>query len=488
MPLAPFPGLKEAQGGLITSVEPGSIAAELGLRPDDWLLSINGHPMRDVIDYRFYFADALLTLVVERAGETFTVEVEKDEDDLLGVDFGVALFDDIRRCNNGCYFCFVGGLKKGMRRSLFIMDDDYRLSFLFGSFVTLTNLDETDWQRIEEQHLTPLYVSVHATDVELRRKLLVNPTAPDAVEQILRLRKMGIQVHCQLVVCPTVNDNDDLDKSIGDLAALYPTVQSIGVVPVGTSEMGRQRNLRRVAHKQPENPFEAVACTPEVAFNVLDRVHRWQKQFRKEFGESMVYASDEYYLISGTPVPPAARYDGYPQFENGIGMTRSMLDDWKNAKRRWERSRAAGKPAPAMPESMTWVCGLLVEPVLRQVAEEFAALTGVRTELIPVTNQFFGATISASGLLTAADIRAALEGRELGQVVAAPRLAVDDAGERFLDDVSPEELEKSLGREVWFARQPHELLTGRKPALTRGKGVLGPPIPRPLSPNSGGKG
>src|SRR5262249_30453579 len=150
-----------------------------GLRAGDLLLSINGHPLRDVIDYRFYCAEPRLTLTIERDGETFTVDVEKDEDDLLGVDFGVALFDDIRRCNNGCYFCFIGGLQKGMRRSLFIMDDDYRLSFLFGSFVTLTNIDESDWRRIEEQRLTPLYMSVHATDVELRRKLLVNPTAPD---------------------------------------------------------------------------------------------------------------------------------------------------------------------------------------------------------------------------------------------------------------------------------------------------------------------
>lgn len=472
MPLAPFPGLKQAHGGPISYVEPDSIAAEIGLQAGDWLLSINGHPLRDVIDYRFYCAAEEVVLEIERDGETFTVEVEKDEDDLLGVDFGMALFDDIRRCNNGCYFCFIGGLKKGMRRSLFIMDDDYRLSFLFGSFVTLTNLTEDDWARIEEQHLTPLYVSVHATDVELRRRLLVNPTAPDVVEQIKRLGNMGVRVHCQLVVCPTVNDEKDLERSITDLAALAPIVQSVGVVPVGTSEMGRQRNLRRVAHKQPGSVFESISCTPEIAHGVLKLVGKWQKQYRKTLGRTFVYASDEYYLISGTPVPPASFYDGYPQFENGIGITRSMLDDWRHGKARWQRARATGRPAPALPESMTWACGLLPAPAITQVAQEFTAITGVPVEVVPIVNNYFGDTITASGLLTVTDIREQLGSRQLGQIVCVPRVAVNDSGDLFLDNGTPEELEAALGREVWFPRNPHELLTGRKPQLKPEKGVI----------------
>ena len=420
-------------GGIIAAVRAGSVAEELGLRPGDELLSINGHPLRDIIDYRFYGAEEELELVIRRDGQRLVCLVERGYGEELGIEFVEPTFDGVRRCNNRCPFCFVDQLPRGMRRSLYIKDDDYRLSFLFGNFVTLTNLTEADWQRLAEQRLSPLYVSVHATDLALRRRLLGNPSAPDILQQIGRLGELGIQVHAQIVLIPGLNDGEPLARTVADLAALHPTVQSIAVIPVGLTKH-RPPGLR------PYTPDEARAIVAQVA--------AWQRQYRARYGVGLVYAADEWYLLAGEEMPRAEEYDGFPQLENGVGLTRVLLD---------ERLQASGGGLQV--GKVTLVCGTLIAPVLKaMVAEWGESVAFPKSVVIPVENRFFGPTVTVSGLLVGRDVIEALRGRDLGEVVFLPRAMFDAAGERTLDDMSPAEIEERLGTRVEVARTMGEVV------------------------------
>ena len=337
-----------------------------------------------------------------------------------------------------------------MRRSLFIKDDDYRLSFLFGNFATLTNLTDEDWARFEEQRLSPLYVSVHATDLELRRKLLANRGAGDILAELDRLAALHIQSHCQLVVCPGLNDGPHLDRSIAELGARHPWVQSIAVVPVGLTDMNQVRGAHKL--KAP-GPLADQICTPAYARAILAQVRRHQRGFQAAFGEPLVYASDEYYVMAGARIPAARHYGDYPQFENGVGMVRYLIEDWRRIKRRL--SHGAG--LQPMARSMTLVCGTLIAPVLAPLVAEFSEATGVEANLVPVTNRTYGASISCSGLLPARDILGALEGIPLGDLVVLPRYALDDGGACFLDDMTPEEIEQRLGHRTLYVKGLSEL-------------------------------
>jgi len=285
------------------------------MRPGDRLLAINGRVLRDIIDARFYASDSRLELSVERAGDVFRVDVERQYGQELGLEFAHPTFDvDIRRCASDCDFCFVKMNAPGMRRTLSIKDDDYRYSFLFGHFVTLTNLTRADWARLEEQGLGPLYVSVHATEPELRRKMLGSRRAPDILEQLRRLAELGIEVHTQIVLVPGQNDEAHLERTLADLLALFERpVQSVGIVPVGLTRF----------HDGSCRPY-----TPGESAGVLDQVEPWRSQARKQTGCTFVYPSDEWYLVAGRDVPPAKAYDGFPQLENGVGMVRQLLDEW----------------------------------------------------------------------------------------------------------------------------------------------------------------
>jgi putative radical SAM enzyme (TIGR03279 family) len=448
-------------GGVIIAVREGSIAEELGLQPGDELLSINGHLLRDVIDYRFYGAEEELELVIERDGERMVCAVERGYDQELGLEFAEPTFDGLRLCNNHCQFCFLKGLPQGMRRSLYVRDDDYRYSFLFGNFVTLTNLTETDWNRLAKQRLSPLYVSVHATDLALRRRILGNPAAPDVVEQLKRLGSLGIQVHAQIVLIPGLNDGPHLARTVADLAALYPTVQSIAVVPVGLTRYHR-------------GPFRTYR--PEEAGPILNQISAWQRKYRHQHGLNLVYASDEWYLLAGLDVPPAADYDGFPQLENGVGLTRVLLDErvqgargrgqeargrGQEARGRGQEARSKGQEARGRRQGeggkgqeaegkgkVTLVCGTLIAPVL---AGKVAELPGMEVEVIPVENRFFGPTVTVSGLLTGRDVIEALQGRDLGDVVFLPRAMFDASGELTLDDMSPAAIAEALGVRVEVA-------------------------------------
>jgi putative radical SAM enzyme (TIGR03279 family) len=410
------------KGGVIAEVRSGSIAAELGLRPGDALLSINGHVLRDVIDYRFYGAEEELELVVERGGEQSVYQVERGYDQELGIEFAEPTFDGLRRCNNRCEFCFLNGMPPGMRRSLYVKDDDYRYSFLFGNYITLTNLADDDWDRLAEQRLSPLYVSVHATDLALRRRILGNPAAPDVVEQLERLGRLGIQVHAQIVLIPNLNDSRRLARTVADLAALHPTVQSIAVVPLGLTKYHR-------------GPFRVYR--PEEAGPILIQISAWQQEHQRQRGLNLVYASDEWYLLAGQEVPPAEEYDGFPQLENGVGLARMLLD---------EDLRVSGFRFRV--GKVTLVCGTLIAPLLESRAAE---LSGVEIEVMPVENRFFWPTVTVSGLLTGRDVVEALRDRNLGDAVFLPRAMFDASGELTLDDVSPDAIWEALGGRVEVA-------------------------------------
>jgi putative radical SAM enzyme (TIGR03279 family) len=424
-------------GGSVAAVEPDSVAAVLGLKPGDELLAVNGVPVQDVIDVQFYSAEEHVELTVRREGREFAVGGDREYDQPLGLEFSHPTFDtDIRRCNNLCTFCFVLQMAPRMRRTLYIKDDDYRYSFLYGHFVTLTNLSERDYERIERQHLSPLYVSVHATEPDVRRRLLRNPSAPDILEQLRWLAGCGIEVHTQVVVTPGLNDGLHLERSVRDLAQFWPQVRSVSIVPVGITRH----------HKHGERPN-----TPAEMNAVLDRVRRWQAEFRRELGVRFVYPTDEWYLVAGRPIPPRAHYDGLRLEENGLGMVRDFWQDWHKIKRTIPNLGFRISTA-------TLATGELFAPTLQEAAGELARLTGVQLDSIPLRNERLGDTITVAGLLMGADAIAQLRARPLGEIVVLPRIMFDHPTGVALDDVSTSDIARALGRPVALAATMSDVL------------------------------
>ena len=424
------------EGGVISAVRPQSIGEEVGLEPGDLLVSINGQPLRDLIDYRYHSADESLVFEVERQGKRHRLEIERDYDEDLGLEFTQVVFDGMRLCGNRCPFCFVQQMPKGMRPSLYVRDDDYRYSFLLGNFVTLTNLSCEDWQRIEAQRLSPLYVSIHATDPDARRRLLGNPDAPDILGQLKRLRDMGIEIHGQIVIVPGVNDGAVLRRSIEDLVALWPALRTLALVPVGLT-----RYLRRGVR----------LLQPAEAADILEAAATYIRGFRRRLGRTWLYPSDELYLLAGEEVPEAAFYDDQAQRENGVGLVRLLLDDWR-------RARPGLESLPGF-HGITLACGTLIAPILQGMACELTAATGLDVQIQPVANQFFGATVTVSGLLTGSDVLAALAGQDLGQHLFLPRSMFGDEGNRTLDDLSPEAIAENLDVKLSLVSCMSEVLT-----------------------------
>jgi len=376
-------------------------------------------------------------LIIERGGQRHRLEVERGYGQELGLEFAKPLFDGLRECNNGCPFCFVRQLPKGLRPSLYVRDDDYRFSFLLGNFVTLTNLAEEDWRRIGEQRLSPLFVSIHATHLPTRRRMLGNPAAPDIMAQLRRLGEMGIGVHGQIVVWPGVNDGDVLRSSIEDLASLWPTVLTLAIVPVGLTRYhrGPVRSLR-----------------PDEAAGILDVAGSFRRSLRRRLGHTWLYPSDEIYLLAERPIPGAALYDDDAQRENGVGLVRTLLDDW---------DRVSRPPLirPTRSDRVTLVCGQLVAPFLVRMAAQLTQRSGTEFAVVPVANRFFGPRVTVSGLLTAQDVLAALASRDLGGCLFLPRAMFDAQGLLTLDGFTLEDMAEKLGVPTALASKMSEVLS-----------------------------
>ncbi|MGI8586093.1 MAG: DUF512 domain-containing protein [Chloroflexia bacterium] len=418
--------------GRIEDVQAGSPAALAGVMPGDRLTAINGRAIKDVVGYQFHQVGELLTLDLLRDGRPLSLPVGKDEDADLGLVFFDPTFDGIKRCNNRCPFCFVDQNAPDLRPSLDIKDDDYRYSFLYGGFITLTNLKEADWERIFAERLTPLHVSVHATDPQLRRRLLGNPRAPEILPQLRRLAENGIQAHTQLVLCPGINDGPALNQSIEDLSRLWPNVRSVSAVPVGLT------NQRRRMLDPALRPYRQDEASP-----VFEQIAGWQKRFRKEFGMNFVYPSDEFYLDAGIPVPSARMYDGFEQYENGVGMVRQTLDEAKRTARRLPS--ALDRPVRA-----AVVCGLMAADTLREAFEPFKHVAGLELEVVPVENKALGRRVNCSGLLFGRDVVPALadyarSGSRPANLVFLPRRMFDFQGVRTLDEWTFPRFQDALG-------------------------------------------
>ncbi|MBP2649845.1 MAG: putative radical enzyme [Firmicutes bacterium] len=427
--------------GIIAKVAVDSIAAELGLVAGDKIIGVNGNPLNDIIDLSFALADEYVEILVEKAGgEQELYEVEKDYDEDLGIEFESAVFDQVRRCANHCVFCFVDQMPPGMRDSLYVKDDDYRMSFLYGNFITLTNLVTKDLERINRLHLSPLYVSVHTTDGDMRAKLLNNPKAANIMKQLKTLTKNGVELHTQVVLCPGLNDGALLEKTIADLYALKPYVLSLAIVPVGLT-------------RYRENCPKLDTFTPAEAGKVVDLVSKWQEHCRAEADNSFVYLSDEFYLACGQPIPEYNYYDGFPQLENGIGLVRSFLNEWQEC----DFSQVSyDKPC-----HLDIVCGVSAAKILKPLFEELV-VPKLIIRLVPVENSFFGHKVTVTGLLTGQDIVTALKGVEGPRDgVILPGVALRKGEHVFLDGVTVDEVAESLGTTVrcaYFAADLGELL------------------------------
>ncbi len=429
--------------GLIRAIEPQSVAERAGLKPGDMLEAINGRDLRDMIDAQFYGAENDLTLTVLRGQERFDVHARRDYGQALGMDFAHPTFDiDIRRCNNLCPFCFVLQNAPRMRRSLYIKDDDYRYSFLFGHFVTLTNLSEADWARIAEQHLSPLYVSVHATDTEVRRKCLRNPKSGDIMAQLKWLAEHDITLHTQLVVTPGLNDGPVLEKSVRDLEALYPHVQSVSVVPVGLTRHHKYGHRRH---------------TPAEAGAMIDTVERWQAGYRKRMGVRFVYLTDEWYLLSRRPVPPKKDYDGLALQENGLGLVRDFLNDWRRLNRTLARLPT---PRPPLKHALL-ATATLFAPTLDKVSREFNRRTDASLDVVAIKNERLGETITVAGLLMGEDVirqlKAQAELLSRVSLVILPRVMFDQPDGITLDDITLADIAHAIGIPVTLAGNMSEV-------------------------------
>lgn len=405
----------------VSSVEAGSLGERAGLQPGDRIASINGEAIEDLVDFQVHVSDADLLLEVERGGELYELEVSRVAEEPVGLDF-----EDmrLRRCNNKCVFCFLHQMPKGLRRSLYFEDDDFRLSFLHGSYVTLTNLRERDLQRIVEQRLSPQYISVHATDPEVRQRMLGRrkPTVP-ILERIEFLARHGIDMHAQVVVCPGYNDGPHLERTVRDLSGFHPAVQSVALVPVGLT-----RFRRHLARLEP--------VTPALAAEYLAAAKGWGNEFVGRLGQRFVYAADELFLLTGQLPPQRSYYDAFPQIENGIGMVRSFLDTF-------ERRAPSVDGDPRRPCHLALVTGALAAPVLESLAARLSQRRHLRLDVVPVTNEFFGHGITVSGLLTGQDMGAALSGGPWDCAVLPPNCINGDGV--TLDDLTVPAVEARCG-------------------------------------------
>ena len=423
------------QPAKISRVLPDSIAEEIGFEPGDAIVSINGTHPRDLIDYQFLCADEYLDLeVLDATGKTHFLEIEKDYDSDLGLEFETALFDGLIQCNNRCPFCFIDQQPPGKRESLYFKDDDYRLSFLYGSYLTLTNLTEREWQRIEQMRLSPLYVSVHATEPEIRTRLLKNSRAGQIMSQLQWFQERRLQIHAQVVVCPGINDGVHLERTLLDLASFHnediPAVASVAVVPVGLTRFRPSKD-------------ELISVSREKAAEVIAQVQAIQAKFQQEFGSNVVWLADEWFLIARQDLPPESHYEDYPQIGNGVGSIRLFIKEFQSIAQ--EMLPTSINP----PRRFTWVVGNAVEQAFQPLVQQLNRVEGLTVNLAAIRSEYWGQKITVTGLLTGQDLLAGLAGKDLGEGVLLPALMLKHDETKFLDDMTVEEVSQKLNLPIF---------------------------------------
>ena len=411
---------------LIDSVEKGSPADRVGMRPGDILLALNGQPLRDIFDYYYLSDDEAVTLSVERGGKTRSFSVKKKAGEDLGLGFENGLLDDYRSCQNGCIFCFIDQMPPYMRDTLYFKDDDTRLSFLQGNYVTLTNMSDEDLDRVIAYRMAPINISVHATEPDLRCRMLRNRFAGDVLKKMRRIAAARLTMNAQIVLCRGINDGEHLLRTIRDLFGLYPYLCSLSVVPVGLT-------------KYREGLFELKPFDRDSALEVLGIIHRMQHACMKKHKVHFVHASDEWYLLAGKGLPPEAYYDGYPQLENGVGMLRLLIEEFKDA------LRSVRAPLFMRKRRVSIATGRLAAPFIKrlcQIAEK--RYPRLRVAVYPIRNDFFGKQITVSGLITGEDLIAQLQHKKLGEALLLPQNMFRAGEEVFLDDVTLGEAQDAL--------------------------------------------
>lgn len=424
----------------IKSVIRKSPADKAGIKGGDLLLKVNSHEINDFLDYQFYVEESSLKIEYEHKGSVKSVLIKKDEYDDLGLEFETYLMDKERRCKNKCIFCFIDQNPKGMRESIYFKDDDSRLSFLFGNYITLTNLSERDVERIIEMHITPVNISVHTMNKELRVKMMKNPKAGECLDIISYLAENGISINTQLVLCPGINDGDELRYSLQKLSELHPGVESIAVVPVGIT-------------KHRDGLFEMPQYTKETAADVIDIITEFGDKFKEKFGTRLCYASDEFYLKAERPLPDAEYYEDYVQLENGVGMCTSFKDEFM--------SGLYDIADDTEERKLSLATGEAAYPLIKELSDEVTKkFPNIKINVYKIENNFFGHTVTVAGLVTGRDLIDQLKDKELYDRLIIPDVMLRSEGDLFLDNISVEDVEEALSvpLDVTFSADGYDLI------------------------------
>lgn len=411
----------------IKSVDTGSIAEEMDIEAGDTLVSINGKYAEDIFDYRYLCDDEELTVVIRKKdGEEWELDIEKDPEEDLGIEFESGLMSDYKSCRNHCIFCFINQMPKGMRDTLYFHDDDARLSFLQGNYITLTNMSDHDIDRIIEYHLQPINISFQTLNPELRCRMLHNRFAGDVFPKIRRLKEAGIELNGQIVLCKGWNDGEDLENSLRGFEQYMPELQSVSVVPVGMTKFRAENQQEKL------EPF-----TPDDASKVIDQIERWQRYYYGKYGNHLVHASDEWYIMADRELPPEENYDGYQQLENGVGMVRLLISEVEEY--------LGSLAGDGRKRRTTIATGRLAAPYLEKLAGEVRKkFPNVTSRIVPIRNDFFGESITVSGLITGRDLIAQLKGKELGDELLIPVNMLRSGEQTLLDDLTVQDIEESL--------------------------------------------
>lgn len=419
----------------IAQVEKGSAADKAGILPGDTLIAIDDHPIKDVLDYRFFLTEKRITLRLLRENTEFSVVLHKGQYDDIGLDFDTFLMDQKRRCANRCIFCFIDQNPCGMRETVYFKDDDTRLSFLMGNYVTLTNVSNDDLKRICQMHLSPVNVSVHTTNPELRVKMLGNPKAGRILDQLTLLKDGGIDLNCQIVACRGINDGKELERTLTDLTSFLPCLKSIAVVPAGLT-----------AHRKGLYPLQGYDKTS--AREVIAIVERYATRFMKEFDEHLVFAADEFYLYAQLPLPQEKDYDGYPQLDNGVGLLRSSREELLD-EIAYRRECGQWDNLPKKDVRITVATGTAAAGLLEEIGAKITEnLPFVHLEIVPIINRFFGESVTVAGLICGQDMIEQLREKK-PQILFFPAVSLRHERDRFLDDTTPEQVRDALGCPVY---------------------------------------